>query len=206
MLSLSRYFLSFSFHYFLFCLFCLPKNFSIIFQGVGDCVGVVFVQSVIERLEVQGCQIFLGTTYQHGKNLPNNHKIYQITIKYVCQMAAYVCNAPNCRKIDQMAVKYANIFHCKGPPKFTQIWIFGLKICTPSGNPGHGTKKCFDSRKSRSEMCLSELKKIQLSRIRFARVFHFFKVPRRKCFCFLNALGYSWHCAFLQRWRCNSRS
>jgi hypothetical protein len=25
--------------------------------------------------------------------------------------------------------KYTNSFHDKDPPKFTQIWIFGLKIC-----------------------------------------------------------------------------
>jgi hypothetical protein len=30
------------------------------------------------QLSVQGCQIFLGTTYQNGKNVPNNHKIDQI--------------------------------------------------------------------------------------------------------------------------------
>jgi hypothetical protein len=26
----------------------------------------------------QGCQIFVGTTYQNGKNIQNNHKMYQI--------------------------------------------------------------------------------------------------------------------------------
>jgi hypothetical protein len=30
----------------------------------------------------QGCQIFLGTPYQNGKNIPNEHKIYQLAIKY----------------------------------------------------------------------------------------------------------------------------
>jgi hypothetical protein len=30
----------------------------------------------------QGCQIFLGTTYKNGKNIPNDHKIYQIVTKY----------------------------------------------------------------------------------------------------------------------------
>jgi hypothetical protein len=29
----------------------------------------------------QGCHIFIGTTYQNGKNIPNNHKIYQIATK-----------------------------------------------------------------------------------------------------------------------------
>jgi hypothetical protein len=31
---------------------------------------------------LQGCQIFLGITYQNGKNIPNYHKIYQMPIKY----------------------------------------------------------------------------------------------------------------------------
>jgi hypothetical protein len=30
----------------------------------------------------QGCQIFLGTIYQHGENIPNCHKIYQIATEY----------------------------------------------------------------------------------------------------------------------------
>jgi ribosomal protein L27 len=25
---------------------------------------------------MQGCQIFLGTKYQNGENIPNGHKIY----------------------------------------------------------------------------------------------------------------------------------
>jgi hypothetical protein len=27
--------------------------------------------------------IFLGTTYQNGKNIPINHKIYQMGLKYI---------------------------------------------------------------------------------------------------------------------------
>jgi hypothetical protein len=30
----------------------------------------------------QGCQIFLDTTYQNGKMYHNDHKIYQMEIKY----------------------------------------------------------------------------------------------------------------------------
>jgi hypothetical protein len=30
----------------------------------------------------QSCQIFLGTTYQSGKNMQNSYKIYQMAIKY----------------------------------------------------------------------------------------------------------------------------
>jgi hypothetical protein len=31
----------------------------------------------------QGCQIFLGTKFQNGKNIPNYYKIYQMSKKYV---------------------------------------------------------------------------------------------------------------------------
>jgi hypothetical protein len=49
----------------------------------------------------QGCQIVLGTTYQTGKKytqitIPNGHKNYQMALK-----------------IDEMAIKYANIARCK---------------------------------------------------------------------------------------------
>jgi hypothetical protein len=30
----------------------------------------------------QGCQIFLGTMYQNGKNIPDNPEIYQMATKY----------------------------------------------------------------------------------------------------------------------------
>jgi hypothetical protein len=40
-----------------------------------------------------------------------------------------VPNVPNGHKISQMAVKYINIYQStSGPPKFTHIGIFGLKI------------------------------------------------------------------------------
>jgi hypothetical protein len=31
----------------------------------------------------QGCQIFLGATYQNGENIPNFQEIYQIVTKYI---------------------------------------------------------------------------------------------------------------------------
>jgi hypothetical protein len=34
------------------------------------------------RLSDQGCQIFLGTWNQNRKNVPNQHKMYQVIIKY----------------------------------------------------------------------------------------------------------------------------
>jgi hypothetical protein len=30
----------------------------------------------------RGCQIFLGTIYPNGENIPHDHKIYQSAIKY----------------------------------------------------------------------------------------------------------------------------
>jgi hypothetical protein len=66
----------------------------------------------------QCCQIFLGAAYQNRKNVPNNYKMYQIAIKYT----KWLQNLPNGRKI------YQN-HPSQDPPKFTQIWIFGLKIC-----------------------------------------------------------------------------
>jgi hypothetical protein len=65
----------------------------------------------------QGCHIFVGTIYQKGgkcTKLPQNIQWLQ--------------NVPNGRKIDEMSIKYTNIFHCKTRQKFTQIAIFGLKI------------------------------------------------------------------------------
>jgi hypothetical protein len=53
--------------------------------------------SITEKDTKQSCQIFLGTTYQNGKNIqnvPNGHK------------------KPFGRKIDIMATKNTNIFHC----------------------------------------------------------------------------------------------
>jgi hypothetical protein len=57
--------------------------------------GLIF--SATTQSEDQGCQIVLGTTYQNAKNIPNKHKIYKMA----------VC------KVDQMAINFTNIFHCK---------------------------------------------------------------------------------------------
>jgi hypothetical protein len=51
----------------------------------------------------QGCQIFPGTIYQIGENVPNNHKNNQSDTQYI----------PNGGKIDQMAIKYTSIFQSK---------------------------------------------------------------------------------------------
>jgi hypothetical protein len=57
----------------------------------------------------QGCQIFLGATYQKGEkytklpqNIPNYLKIYQVTSKYT----KLPQNIPNYLKIYQITTKY----------------------------------------------------------------------------------------------------
>jgi hypothetical protein len=53
---------------------------------------------------LRGCQIFLGKTYQNGKIYRNNHKISN---------NGHIIGIPKRHKIDQMAVNYTNISHCK---------------------------------------------------------------------------------------------
>jgi hypothetical protein len=57
-------------------------------------------------------------------NIPNGQTIYQMAKQYT----KWPNNIPNVRNIFQMAIEYANLFPFLGPPKFTQIGIFGLKI------------------------------------------------------------------------------
>jgi hypothetical protein len=69
-------------------------------------------------------RFFLVQHTKTGKNMPINHKIYQVATK--------------CRKIDQLAVKYTDIFHCKSLKNSTKLgflvwkysiwqpWFYGL--------------------------------------------------------------------------------
>jgi hypothetical protein len=54
---------------------------------------------------------FFATLYQNGKNIPNNHKYTK-----------WLQNMQTGRKIYQHLT-------LQDPPKFTQMVIFGLKIC-----------------------------------------------------------------------------
>jgi hypothetical protein len=64
----------------------------------------------------QGCQIFLCKKYQNGENIPNYHELYQMSIKY------------NKRPYNGQRVnRICHHLPLQDPPKFTQIWIFGLK-------------------------------------------------------------------------------
>jgi hypothetical protein len=58
----------------------------------------------------------LVQTYQNGKNIPNDHKVYQVALKY----EKWPQTTPNGHEIYQH-------FPFKDPPKYTQFGIFGLK-------------------------------------------------------------------------------
>jgi hypothetical protein len=66
---------------------------------------------------IRVARFFLVQNTKTRKNIPNYHGLYQMSIKYNKRPF----NGPIVHKIYQ---------HCKTivrPPKFTQIWIFGLK-------------------------------------------------------------------------------
>jgi hypothetical protein len=58
----------------------------------------------------KGCQIFLGTTYQNGKNIPIDYKIYKMTKTYT----KWPRNVPK--------------FSALRPSKNIKIEVFGMKI------------------------------------------------------------------------------
>jgi hypothetical protein len=69
---------------------------------------------------LQGCQIFIATIHQKGKNMP---KLQQNVPK------GHKVGIPNGCKLFQMALKCTSIFHSKALQSMhTQIGIFGLKI------------------------------------------------------------------------------
>jgi hypothetical protein len=73
------------------------------------------------------CRVARFFFLQHTKT----GKIYQITTKYTkCPQSV-----PNTCKIDQMSIKYTNIFLCKTLQKLPKFGFFCLKIHIPSGNP-----------------------------------------------------------------------
>jgi hypothetical protein len=64
---------------------------------------------------LQGCQIFLGTTYRNGKIIPNDHIIHQITVKYTKWHM------------------YTHIFHCKTLQNLPKLgfWVWKNTIWQP---------------------------------------------------------------------------
>jgi hypothetical protein len=49
--------------------------------GVGHCLSGLVLKVEINCAQ-QGCQIFLGATYQSAKNVPKLPKIYQVAMKH----------------------------------------------------------------------------------------------------------------------------
>jgi hypothetical protein len=69
----------------------------------------------------RAARFYLVQTYQHCKNIPNDHK--QTIPNYLR------VSVSNGRKISQMVIKHTyQHFPFHGPPKYTQIGIFGMKI------------------------------------------------------------------------------
>jgi hypothetical protein len=66
-----------------------------------------------------------------GLTVPNEHEMYQMVIKY----PRCLSNIPNGHEIHQQ-------FASKGPPKCSQIEIFGSEN-KPSGNPALQTQFCI---------------------------------------------------------------
>jgi hypothetical protein len=83
---------------------------KIIFSSAESFICCCWVLDRVARL------VFVQT-YQNGKNLPHDHKLYQTVIDYT----KWVYNIPNGPKIYQH-------FPFQGTPKYTQIGIFGTKI------------------------------------------------------------------------------
>jgi hypothetical protein len=86
---------------------------------------------------IRVARFFLVQTYQIGKNITNDHKLYHPPINYT----KWPQNIPNGHKIYQH-------LPFKGPPKFTQIWAFWFEN-KPSGNPDQG--RLFKMRSSLKE-------------------------------------------------------
>jgi hypothetical protein len=93
------------------------KNFSVAANGIGrwrqpervqqsDAAGVESTHLHFVRW-VQGCQIFLVTTYQNGENMTRRPQ-----------------NVPNDHKIYQMDIKFTNIFHYKTLQNLPKLGIW----------------------------------------------------------------------------------
>jgi hypothetical protein len=77
----------------------------------------------------QDCQIFLGTKYQNGRILPNNHKIYPKFMKYT--KIFHYMSLQNLPKLGFFVWKYA-IWQ-----PWSQLRIFRLKQINVDESMGH---------------------------------------------------------------------
>jgi hypothetical protein len=125
----------------------------LIFKGVS-----MILRFNISENPAQGCRIFLVTKYKTGKNIPNDHSIYQRAIKYnkrPCHIPngqkvyqnfhspalQRIPNITNDHRIYQRGIKY-NKRKCYNPighkicqhfsfsdlPKYTLLGIFGIQV------------------------------------------------------------------------------
>jgi hypothetical protein len=116
--------------------------------------GLLFqISSNVQAISVQGCQNFLGATYQNGKNISNDrrtcqkgHKIHQVNVCYskniiIQNITYYPKYYPNYPKILLQKVIH---FPLQGPPKHTRIGNLA-RICQPC--IGSALGKNIDSKK-----------------------------------------------------------
>jgi hypothetical protein len=65
---------------------------------------------------------------------------------------------------------------------------------------------CFTTAKVTQNESWSRSYDFYIYKQKRCRLERWFNVEENLFFCFQSALGYSWRCEFLHRWRCNSRS
>jgi hypothetical protein len=76
-------------------------------------------------------------------NIPKWVKIYQMTIEYT----DWPYNIPNCREIDQMGIKYFNIFQCKTLQNLPKLGFLFWKYTTwQAWSPTQAIDRGFDLR------------------------------------------------------------
>jgi hypothetical protein len=72
-------------------------------------------EAVNRQFSHPGLPDFFGTTYQNGKNIPNNHKIFQMALEYI----KWPQKIPN-----------DHIFHCKSHLKLPKLGFLFWKYAT----------------------------------------------------------------------------
>jgi hypothetical protein len=105
--------------------------------------------------DVHGCQIFVDKIYQNGEKYTKSPINYQGAIKYT-----------KCPKYIPNGVTFYQLLSLQVTPKFTQSWIFGLKIyhlatLTMSQFSGH----MFDLDSARVYACIAAKRTINFARL-----------------------------------------
>jgi hypothetical protein len=124
---------------------------------------------------MQGCQTFLGTIYQNGKNTSNNNKIYEMAIHIIYKIRT--------KYMYRMAIKNTKIFHPTVLFKYTKIGFLVRKYTYHLATllKCHmELQKCYE-RKNMEQRSKLELKRSKHQILRTSRVARWFifkpKIP-----------------------------